>query len=216
MSDQILQVLITAIGAIVVAIIGARATVMAARVNAGQEPEDADSGEQPKPDRPSRGRILAGAAAVVVGLVGAGTTACQSTGTPDLPPGIPTPVPVVVIDSPEDGARVPDPAVQVSGRWQHVPDDLQLWVVVYPMAALRYYPQERYQVHFLENGTWNGRAYAGTAADPAGSEYQIFVGLADADAHRELMDYMDQHPEWGMTELPDGFQLFADVTVFRE
>lgn len=125
----------------------------------------------------------------------------------------------IKITKPSEGSTISQ-IVDVEGASMDIPTGYELWIMVYPNVANRYYPQDKrdLQIHIMANGDWLGKAIVGGSMD-TGLEFKLFVVLADESASNEIIKYLDEcklRGSWpGLEELPEGAVAYDVVSVIR-
>jgi len=107
----------------------------------------------------------------------------------------------------------------VRGRLASVPENLDLWIVVYPRAFPRYHPQTE-PARRSNDGTWSATAYIGVSPNSdIGGEFDLHAVLTDHAASKEFLEYLQnaaKAADWpGLLELPTGAHIVYTVTVTR-
>lgn len=128
---------------------------------------------------------------------------------------IPTSLPEIIITYPSDSATV-QMKDNIAGIVKNIPDGQQLWIVIYPQTALKYYPQNLVDVQ--NDGSWVLPVQFGEAKD-VGTKFDIVAVLAGKNAQKEFNNYIDACAKttlWpGINTLPDGAEEYVRVTVTR-
>lgn len=126
----------------------------------------------------------------------------------------------VKITNPSNGATVSQ-SIDVEGTSKDIPAGASLWIMVYPHGVNRCYPQDNrdFPIVVMANGDWSTRAVIGSDID-SGLEFKIFAVLADENANKAIIDYLDKckaNGSWpGMEKLPDGAMPYDKVSVTRK
>lgn len=126
----------------------------------------------------------------------------------------------VEITYPVDGDTV-SMTEDLEGTSEDVPEDAELWIMVYPKGVNRYFPQDKQNlpVIMMANGDWTAQAIIGCPTDD-GLEFKLFAVLADESANAEVVEFLvdcDKNGSWpGLPQLPDGTEIYDYVTVIRE
>lgn len=126
----------------------------------------------------------------------------------------------VEITYPADGDTVPM-TEDLEGTSEDVPEDAELWIMVYPEGVNRYFPQDKqsFPVIMMANGDWTAQAIIGSPTD-GGLEFKLFAVLADESANAEIVEFLiwcDEEGSWpGLEQLPDGAEIYDYVAVVRE
>lgn len=106
----------------------------------------------------------------------------------------------------------------VRGTAQEIPEDKELWIVVYCPSIGQYYPQNG-SVEPNDLGEWEFRTYIGQENN-SGLDFEIKVVLADSLAQEIFNNYIAESEikgEWeGIINIPEGAQTYAYVQVTRE
>jgi hypothetical protein len=139
--------------------------------------------------------------------VDAGLTASISaTLVPILPPKI-------KINYSSDMAQINE---NITGTAENIPDGYELWILVYPHEANKYYPQS--QQANIQNGNWSIPVYIGVK-DNVGDKFDIVAVLADKEARAEFTSYMikcERIDNWpGMDKIPAGAKEYDRIIVVR-
>lgn len=125
--------------------------------------------------------------------------------------------PAVRITYPSDGAHV-EIREMIRGTSQNIPKGQVIWIVVYPQAAGRYYPQND-PADVQANGDWSSLAFIGIEED-VGRKFDIVAVLANKDAQDAFNAYLAQAKDkktWpGLEELPNGAVIYDRITVTRK
>jgi hypothetical protein len=94
----------------------------------------------------------------------------------------------------------------VTGTSQNIDTGQVIWVLIYPHAAGRYYPQDE-PADVQANGDWSTLVYFGTAAD-VGLKFDVIAVLANEEAQTAFNKYLEEcieNQSWpGLEELPIG------------
>lgn len=122
----------------------------------------------------------------------------------------------VKITHPADGAMVAQREM-VRGTSRDVPAGHTIWVVIYPHAAPRMYPQDE-PAMLQANGGWSTLAAFGIERD-AGQKFDAVAVVADRNAERDFRAYLHSargQGNWaGLASLPAGATIYDRVTVMR-
>lgn len=103
----------------------------------------------------------------------------------------------------------------IQGTAKNIPDGQELWIVIYPHTALKYYPINKADI---QNEKWELPAQFGESKD-AGTEFDIIAVLADKQAQEAFKSYLETSADlgWpGISNLPEGAEEYAKVTVTRK
>jgi hypothetical protein len=179
--------------------------------------------------------LIIGTLLVVAGLISAITgipdrsselegtptpTATPTPSTTSTPTEIPTltsgvKIPEVKITYPSNTAAV-NIQETVTGTARNVPEGQKLWILVYPPAANKFYPQSQ-NVNIVSE-EWSTPIGIGTK-DNVGEIFDIVAVLADQKAQEELTNYINtgvKNNSWsGMDSIPDGALVYDKITVTR-
>jgi len=104
----------------------------------------------------------------------------------------------------------------VIGTAGNIPEGQKLWILIYPLAANKFYPQH-WSVNVI-NGNWSIPVELGTKYN-AGETFKIIAVLADQESNKELTNYINtgNSTGWpGMSSIPVGAQVVDEVTVTRK
>ncbi len=107
----------------------------------------------------------------------------------------------------------------VKGVAQNIPNDKQIWVIVYVPASNRYYPME-HSVAFLSGDEWQCQTFIGITNN-TGERFDIFAVLADQSAQEQINYYYQNtiNPSLGyypgITSLPTGSTIMDTIRVIR-
>jgi len=123
----------------------------------------------------------------------------------------------ITITDPIDGDSV-ELIYFVRGTAQGIPEDKELWIVVYCTSIGQYYPQDG-SVEPNDIGEWEFRTYIGQENN-SGLDFEIKVVLADSLAQDIFNNYIaesETKEEWeGINNIPEGAKTYAYVQVTRE
>lgn len=126
----------------------------------------------------------------------------------------PIPLPEVRINYDSNTVQINE---NISGTAKNIPDGYELWILVYPYAANRYYPQHD-KVN-IQNGEWSLPVGIGTE-DNVGYKFDIIAVLADKEARAEFTSYIincENTDKWpGMKKIPVGAKVYDRVIVIRK
>jgi len=104
----------------------------------------------------------------------------------------------------------------ITGTAENIPDGQQLWIVIYPQDAYKYYLQN--PVDFQSDGRWTLPVQFGEEQN-VGTKFDLYAVLADNNAEKELNNYMTASENaksyGGMRELPNGTTKITKLTVIR-
>jgi len=121
------------------------------------------------------------------------------------------------ITYPSNGAEV-EREEMVRGTSQEVPAGHVIWIVVFPHAASRYYPQDR-QADIEAKGDWTSKAYIGVEEN-VGEGFDIIAVIADEAGQGVFRRYFEdarKNNDWrGLEQLPEGAVIYNRVTVTRK
>jgi hypothetical protein len=125
--------------------------------------------------------------------------------------------PTVEISHPSDGATV-ELREMIRGTSQNIPQDYEIWIVIYPQVVGCYFPQND-SADIQANGDWSSLVFIGLEGD-IGLKFDIIVVLANKEAQDLFNDYLTQsesEESWpGISKLPDSAVVYDRVTVTRE
>lgn len=106
----------------------------------------------------------------------------------------------------------------INGTAKNIPEGQEIWILVYPQTADKYYPICKVQ---LKNGEWTTYplpVHIGTEND-TGTKFDILAILADGEAQDELGAYFERgirENYWpGMMRIPDSIKFSDKKTVIR-
>jgi hypothetical protein len=106
----------------------------------------------------------------------------------------------------------------IRGTAENIPVNSSLWVVIYPHAAHRYYPQND-PVLVEANDTWYSDATFGTENNTGGT-FDIVVALIDPSTVQVFREYianeMNAKTSLGLEQLPRGAKVYKRITVTRK
>ena len=123
----------------------------------------------------------------------------------------------VKIDNPVAESKV-SYAERIKGTSQLVPSDKKIWIVIFPLAANSYYPQDRY-ADVQPDGQWSSVAYIGMKDGNVGEYFDIITVLVNIEAQHVFENYSKESKakqKWlGLDTLPEGAQVYDRVTVVR-
>jgi hypothetical protein len=123
----------------------------------------------------------------------------------------------VEITYPVEGTKV-EQTEAIKGVSRLVPEGQEIWILVVPQRADRYYPHNR-PADVLVNGGWHSLANIGITED-VGDKFDILVVLVDGDAQDVFEDYLreaEEKKDWpGLEQLPDGAVIYDRITVTRK
>jgi hypothetical protein len=130
----------------------------------------------------------------------------------------PTQTVQVKIDKPVAESKV-SYAERIKGRSQLLPTDKKIWIVIFPLAANSYYPQDRY-VDIQPDGQWSSVAYIGIKDANIGESFDVIAVLVNSDAQEVFEKYSRESKakqKWlGLENLPEGAQVYDRITVVRQ
>jgi len=126
--------------------------------------------------------------------------------------------PMVNITSPLKTVKLTD---TITGTAKYIPEGQEIWIVIYPQNANKYYPQNKVDIQsesdVLQN--WVLQAQFGLENNVS-EKFDIIAVLADQNAQNEFADYRDNSSDVqkldGIQTLPNTTQEMARVTVARE
>lgn len=112
----------------------------------------------------------------------------------------------VSITSHSDGAEVSH-TIDISGPYQNIPEDRQIWLYVYATFIRKYYLQP---IDRLNNGTWQVRGLIIGEPDETGTRFKIgLISVDERDHENLLMNFS------ALDELPPSSQNLHEITVYR-
>ena len=123
---------------------------------------------------------------------------------------------LVKITFPADASNV-GPSEMVKGIAQNIPNDQQIWVIVYTSSSNRYYPME-HSATILSGGEWQSPTFIGTT-NSTGERFDIYAVLVDQRAKDEINFYYQNtiNPSIGyypgLMSLPQGSTIEDTVRV---
>jgi hypothetical protein len=124
----------------------------------------------------------------------------------------------VKIEYPIPESKVPF-AERIQGTSQLLPENQKIWIVIFPLAANSYYPQDRY-ADVQPDGKWQTVAYIGIKDQNIGEVFDVIAVLVDSDAFELFKRYSKESKEkqeWvGLENLPDGATVYDRITVVRK
>ena len=127
------------------------------------------------------------------------------------------PKPSIQITYPEDRAEVLIDEM-IKGTSDNLPDDYQIWLVLYSHPVSRYYPQDN-PVEMEMTGNWSSRCHIGIQEDKA-IMFDIIAVLADKNLQSEFLAYHSQSEKdniWqGFEKLPENAKIYHRITVIRK
>jgi len=106
--------------------------------------------------------------------------------------------------------------IEVEGTNSCIPEGWVIWISVLPSGTDRHYPQV-YATVDKEN--WIAPSiYLGDEGKPEDRErlYHIYAILADQDAHKQFLEYIDTQNYEGLKKLPEGAKICDRREVKRE
>jgi PGF-pre-PGF domain-containing protein len=121
----------------------------------------------------------------------------------------------IKITYPSDASfvNIKETAIGTAGN---IPEGQKLWILIYPPAANKFYPQH-WSVNVI-SGNWSIPVELGTKYN-AGETFKIIAVLADQESNKELTNYINtgNSTGWpGMSSIPVGAQVVDEVTVTRK
>jgi hypothetical protein len=123
------------------------------------------------------------------------------------------------ISYPPDGAIV-SKNVEVGIISKDIPVGQQFWISVYPTGVKRYYIQDKRHSPIVKTITGNQstEVLVGSNED-SGMKFKLVTIIADRNAIKAIMDYLDQcnaKGSWpGLDKLPIGAKVLDEITVTR-
>lgn len=131
------------------------------------------------------------------------------------PTKTPTLTSEIKITYPSNSSSV-DMQETITGTAENIPEGQKLWILVYPLLAYKFYPQNP-NVNII-NGEWSMTIGIG-AKDNGGETFKIIAVLADQEANGEFTSYINtgiSTGSWpGMGSIPEGAKVVNEVTVTR-
>jgi hypothetical protein len=124
-----------------------------------------------------------------------------------MPTDTSVPPVMVSIMSPFDGADVPR-IITVSGKYQSIPEDRQIWLYVYGTFIKKYFLQ---QIDSFNDGSWQARDVIIGDPDEKGTRYKIGVISVDQPDNERL-----QTISFPLDQLPRSAESLIEITVYRE
>jgi PKD repeat protein len=104
----------------------------------------------------------------------------------------------------------------ITGTAKNIPNGYNLWILVYPYPAHRYYPQSGKMT--IQNGKWSIPIYIGVS-DNVGVKFNILAVLANKQANDKFKAYIqtgEKTNNWpGMVGIPSGSKVYDKITVTR-
>lgn len=160
-------------------------------------------------------------ASILVALIGGAFSLLSknqtTTGSDTNPSRIITYDEDVRIIVPADNAAVPI-LVNVRGKYQSLPQEQNLYIIIYSTDIGKYYPQVR-PVQIQPDQTWSCDVSIGLTQD-TGKVFLIMAVLANKEAQNELNFYINRVQEVndspGIKDLPKGTQICSFVKVTRK
>lgn len=124
----------------------------------------------------------------------------------------------VKIDSPLADSKVLY-VERIRGVSKLLPSDKKIWIVVFPLAANKYYPQDRY-ADIQPDGQWSSVAYIGIKDKNLDEHFDIVAVLVNPEAQQVFEKYSRDskaNQEWlGIDNLPEGSQVYDRISVVRK
>ena len=164
------------------------------------------------------------AAAAVLALAACGHGGTTSTSPPPSPSSPPRPNPVNSHTSPtlwgqltglRDGSKVPYQQ-QVSGVVTGLPSGNELWIVVTPVAAPTYWPQQGPLQLDSKGGFRTSVYFGGSGTQNTGENFIVRLVAAPPAASARFQAFLAQSsPSQGLLTLPPGIETLTQVTVTR-
>lgn len=122
----------------------------------------------------------------------------------------------IKITHPVDNQTVPIP-LEVTGTYQNLTQEQEIYVLVYSTAVGRYYPQLN-PVMKLPDNTWSSDVLVGLDRD-VGGKFVIYAVLANKEARDHLDAYINQvkdsNDSQGLKRLPNGAEKCSFVRIQR-
>jgi PGF-pre-PGF domain-containing protein len=123
-------------------------------------------------------------------------------------------IPEIKITYPSNESFV-DIQETATGIATNVPEGQKLWILVYPLAANKFYPQ--HESVSIISGEWSKTIGIGMK-DNFGEKFEIIALLANQTAHEKLANYINtgNSTDWpGISNTPDGAKIYDYVNVTR-
>ena len=127
----------------------------------------------------------------------------------------------VKITCPESKSVVPH-EVECRGirSWLSRWGNQELWVVVRPLRASKYYPQGNMPAPG-DKGEWRSLAYAGSSPDSElGDSFDVYAVTANYEGSAAIRDYLFESKlknNWeGLSKLPNGCSIKASIEVVHQ
>lgn len=121
-------------------------------------------------------------------------------------------LPEIKITYPLNTAEIQE---RIEGTAKNVPEGKEVWIVIYPHTAVKYYPIKEVSI---QNEKWELPAQFGESKD-TDTEFDIIALLANEQAQDEFTTYLEEcekSKSWpGIDELPEGVEIYDTVTVTR-
>jgi hypothetical protein len=120
----------------------------------------------------------------------------------------------ITINHPQAEQSV-DPQETVTGEWKNIPNQHQIWVVVYSHSDRSFYPHKT-SAAIDYTGKWTSPdTDIGGAADQE-KQFDIKAVLADRTALEEFNRYANTAESSGLNRLPEGAKIYRSITVNRK
>ena len=113
--------------------------------------------------------------------------------------------------------EVDDYNVVVNGTISDIPENMHLWLVVYPIRSGMYHPQQS-EIISSKNNKWRLNVYVGTADAGAGEQFDLLLVFVDEEGNQAFQDYLNNAAEIGEypgMNLPAGCEIIDSITVER-
>jgi hypothetical protein len=107
--------------------------------------------------------------------------------------------------------------VGVTGTILFIPEDMHLWLVVYPIGSGRYHPQQS-EIIPSENNEWRLDVYFGTPDAGVGEQFDLLLVFVNEEGNQALQDYLNNAAitgEYPGMDLPSGCEIIDRITVER-
>jgi len=103
----------------------------------------------------------------------------------------------------------------IKGTATNIPDGYQLWILVYPKTAQKYYPQ--HDSIEIQDGKWSIPIRIGNENN-VGEKFDIVAVLADQNANEKFelyKGYCDTGSCPGMADIPEGAEICDSIEITR-
>ena len=121
------------------------------------------------------------------------------------------------IDEPSDKSDGLGYPLTVKGKAANCPSGYHLWVVVHPVLSSGYWPQSGEIFPSPRDNSWEVKVWLGEVKKGIGEDFQIILGLANDEAHKYFVKYLEDGPKQGFPEkpIPDGVIQIDRITYKR-